>query len=120
MNPVNLALRFFLELMALGALGWWGWSQTDSWWRALWAIAAVLLAAIAWGTFAVPNDPSRGGSGLVQVPGIVRLALELLVFGTAAFALKSMDRPTLAIAFAVLVVAHYAWSYERVGWLIRQ
>jgi hypothetical protein len=120
MNPVNLALRFLLELMALGALGWWGWAQTDSWWRVVWAIAAVLVAAIAWGTFAVPNDPSRGGSGLVQVPGVARLALELLVFGAAAFALKSVGRPTLAITFAILVVAHYAWSYERVAWLIRQ
>jgi len=120
MNPVNLALRFLLELTALGALGWWGWMQTDSWWRVLWAMAAVLLAAVAWGTFAVPNDPSRGGSGLVQVPGIVRLAVELLVFGGAVYALKALDRPSFAAVFAVIVVGHYAWSYERVAWLIKQ
>jgi hypothetical protein len=120
MNPINLALRFVLELIALGALGWWGWAQTDSWWRALWAIGLVLLAAIVWGTFAVPNDPSRGGNGLVQVPGVARLALELLVFGAAALALKSLGRPTLALAFTILIVGHYAWSYERVAWLIKQ
>lgn len=120
MNATNLALRFLLEVMALGALGWWGWAQTDSWWRAPLAIGVVLLAAIVWGTFAVPNDPSRGSDGLVQVPGVARLALELLFFGAAAFALKSLGRPTLAIAFSVLVVAHYAWSYERLAWLIKQ
>ena len=83
-------------------------------------MAAVLLAAVAWGTFAVPNDPSRGGSGLVQVPGIVRLAVELLVFGGAVYALKALDRPSFAAVFAVIVVGHYAWSYERVAWLIKQ
>jgi hypothetical protein len=120
MNPINLALRFFLEVIALGVLGWWGWSQTDSWWRAPLAIAVVLLAAILWGTFAVPNDPSRGGSGLVHTPGIVRLALELLIFGGAAYALRELGRPSLAGIFAFAVVAHYAWSYERVAWLLKQ
>jgi len=120
MNPVNLALRFSLEIIALGALGRWAWAQIESWWRAPLAIGVVLLTAILWGTFAVPNDPSRGGSGLIQVPGIARLVLELLVFGAAAFVLKGLGRPTLATAFAILVVVHYAWSYERVAWLIRQ
>ena len=120
MNAINLALRFFLEVIALGALGWWGWAQTESWWRALLAAGIVLFAAVLWGTFAVPDDPSRGGNGLVQVPGIVRLVLELLVFGGAAYALNALGRPTLASIFAVFVVLHYAWSYERVAWLIKQ
>ena len=120
MNPINLALRFLLEVIALGALGWWGWAQTDSWWRAPLAIVVVLLTAALWGTFAVPNDPSRGGNGLVQVPGIARLVLELLVFGAAAYALNALGRPTLAIVFLGFVVFHYAWSYERVAWLIKQ
>ena len=120
MNPANLALRFCLEIVALGAIGWWGWAQTDSWWRILLGIGAVALTAILWGTFAVPNDPSRGGSGLVQVPGIARLALELLVFGGGAYALRTVERPTLAAVFAGLVVAHYLWSHERVAWLLEQ
>jgi hypothetical protein len=120
MNPINLTLRFFLEVIALGAIGWWAWAQTDSWWRAPLAIAAVLLTATLWGAFAVPDDPSRGGSGLVHVPGVARLALELLVFGAGAYALRALGRPTPAIVFTVLVVVHYAWSHERVAWLIKQ
>ena len=120
MNAVNLALRFFLEVIALGAIGWWGWAQTESWWRVPLAVTAVLLTGAVWGIFAVPNDPSRGGNGLVQVPGIARLALELLVFGAAALALKSVGRPTFAMAFTILVVSHYAWSHERIAWLLRQ
>jgi len=120
MSSANLALRFVLELAALGALGWWGWAQTDSWWRIVSAITVVLFAAILWGTFAVPHDPSRGGSGLVHVPGVARLMLELLIFGVAAYALRSIGQSTLALAFTVLVLIHYAWSYERVAWLIKQ
>lgn len=120
MNPINLALRFLLEVAALGALGWWAWAQTESWWRAPLALAVALLTAVLWGTFAVPNDPSRGGTGLVQVPGLMRLALELVVFGAAAFALRGLGRPTLATAFTILVLLHYAWSYERVAWLVKQ
>ena len=120
MSSVNLALRFLLELTALGALGYWGWAQTDSWWRVVSALAVVLFAAVLWGTFAVANDSSRGGSGLVQVPGLARLALELLIFGAAAYALKSVGRPTLAIVFTALVLIHYVWSHERIAWLIKQ
>jgi hypothetical protein len=56
----------------------------------------------------------------VQVPGIARLALELLVFGGAAYALKSLGRPSLGIVFIAFVLVHYAWSHERVAWLIKQ
>jgi hypothetical protein len=84
------------------------------------AAGVVLLTAVLWGTFAVPDDPSRGGSGLVQVPGIARLGLELLIFGGAACALSALGRPTAATVFAIIVVGHYVWSYERVAWLIKQ
>ncbi len=120
MNPANLALRFVLEVTALSALAWWGWSLSDAWWRWLAAIGVVLFVALAWGVFAVPNDPSRGGQGIVKVPGIARLALELLVFGAGAYAFKAVGRPNLAMGFAAFVAVHYAWSYERVAWLLKQ
>jgi hypothetical protein len=120
MHPINLALRFALELGALAALAMWGWSLADGWWRWLTAIGIVLVAATVWGTFAVPDDPSRGGQGLVHVPGAVRLAIELLFFAAGAYAFRAVGRPGLAIAFGVVVLAHYAWSYERIAWLLKQ
>ncbi len=43
MSSANLALRFVLEMLALAALGYWGWAQTDSWWRVAIAMAVVLI-----------------------------------------------------------------------------
>jgi hypothetical protein len=56
----------------------------------------------------------------VRVPGIARLALELFVFGAGAYAFKAVGRPNLVIGFAALVAVHYAWSDERVAWLLKQ
>lgn len=120
MNPINLALRFLLEVIALGSIAGWSWSQTESWWRAPLAVAALVVTGAAWGIFAVPDDPSRGGAGIVHISGIARLGLELLIFGSAAFALRDLGRPNLAAAFAAAIVFHYAWSYERITWLLRQ
>jgi hypothetical protein len=76
-NPINLALRFILEIAALFALGYWGWTQHDGVWRFVWGIGLVILAAVIWGTFAVPDDPSRSGNAPVPVPGALRLVIEL-------------------------------------------
>ena len=120
MNPINLALRFALELVALGVLGWWGSTVTESWWRWLAALGIVVVAGAIWGTFAVAGDPSRGGEGVVQVPGAVRLVIELLFFAAGAYALRAVGKPNLAIVFGIIVIAHYLWSYERVAWLLKQ
>ncbi len=120
MNPINLALRFALELGALTAIGWWGSSLIEPGWR--WVLGIVLVVAVAsvWGIFAVPGDPSRGGQGVVVVPGLVRLVIELLVFVAGVYALRAMGRPGLAAAFGVLVLVHYLWSHDRVSWLLER
>ena len=53
-QPINLALRFLLELAALGAVAYWGWAQHDGLESWLWASGLPLIAAVLWGTFAVP------------------------------------------------------------------
>jgi len=60
-NPINLMVRFLLELVALFGLGAWGWGRGAGVTKYLFASVIVLLAAAAWGTFAVPDDPSRSG-----------------------------------------------------------
>jgi hypothetical protein len=58
-HPVNLAIRFILELAALVAMGVWGWLQVDGVLRFVVALAVPIAAAALWGVFAVPGDRSR-------------------------------------------------------------
>ena len=117
-HPANLALRFLLELAALFAIGWWGWSLADNWLRFVLAVLFPLVAATIWGTFAVPDDPSRSGEAPVVVRGWIRLGLELGVFGAAVLGLIAVGRGSFAVVFLVVVVAHYLVSIDRINWLL--
>jgi hypothetical protein len=119
-HPANLALRFLLEVVALLAIGWWGWSLSDNWWRFVLAVLFSLVAATMWGTFAVPDDPSRSGEAPVVVRGWIRLGLESAVFGTAALGLAAVGRGSFAVVFLVVVVAHYLVSIDRINWLLER
>jgi hypothetical protein len=116
-HPLNLAMRFGLELAMLAAAGVWGWQQRGDWLRFVLVIAIPLIAAALWGTFRVPNDPS---SAPVAVPGMVRLALELALFAFATWALYDAGYMRLGAIFGVVVLVHYVISYDRILWLIRQ
>lgn len=118
-NPINLAVRFLLELAALGALAYWGWTQHTGLLRYLLALGLPLLAAVLWGVFAVPGDRSRSGGAPVPVPGILRLLLELLLFGSAAWCLFDAGQVLLANMFGLIVLIHYFISYDRILWLLR-
>jgi hypothetical protein len=119
-HPINLTIRFLLELAALAALGYWGWHQSDGAARYVLALSIPLIAAAAWGSFNVANDPSRSGQAPVPVPGLVRLGLELALFGFATWALFDLDLTHLGWAMAIIVLVHYGVSYDRVQWLIKQ
>ena len=115
-HPLNLALRFFLELTLLAALGYWGWTQHTGAVRFLFAFAAPSVAAALWAIFRVPGD---GGAPVVVTPGPLRLLLEAVLFVAAALALRAANQPRLTLAFAVVSVLHYAASYDRVIALLR-
>lgn len=117
-NPVNLTIRFLLELAALAVMGIWGWRQGEGWMQYLLVIGIPLLVAAVWGTFAVPNDPSRSGKAPIPVPGIIRLIIELTVFGFATWALYDLNYTGLSLAMGIIVVVHYFVSYDRVHWLL--
>lgn len=117
-HPVNLALRFILELAAVTATGMWGYRQSDNWFRFVLTIGIPLLLAAIWGTFAVPGDPSRSGAAPVVTPGIIRLIIELAFFGFATWALYNICFTRAAIAMGVVVLLHYLVSYDRILWLL--
>jgi hypothetical protein len=119
-NPANLAFRFMLELAALGVFGFWGWQQADNiLLKIVLAVGLPITAAVLWATFAVPNDPSRSGKAPVPVPGWLRLILELVFFVFAAWALFDLGFARAGLILAILVLIHYALSYDRLLWLLK-
>lgn len=116
----NLALRFGLELAALAALGLAGWTLTSGPLRWIAVVAVPLLAVAVWGVFNVPDDPSRSGAAPIEVPGWLRLSLELLILGGGAAALAASGQRGLGLVLALLIVMQYATSLSRVRWLLAQ
>jgi Protein of unknown function (DUF2568) len=95
----NLTLAFLLELCALAALGYWGFRVGGGPVTKLVAgLGAPLVAAGLWGLFAAPRAP-------VSVP-LARLAVQLVVFGSAAVALYAKAHAALALTFAILVTVN--------------
>ena len=119
-HPINLAIRFLLEIAGLVALGLLGWQFGNGIYRYGFALGIPLLAAICWGTFAVPGDPSRSGTAIVPVPGSIRLILELAFFGSAIWSILLIGATNMGWVYLALVLVHYIVSYDRVRWLIRQ
>lgn len=115
-HPVNLLLRFLLELVMLAILAYWGYHHFAGWQGIAAAIAFPLLAAICWGIFRIPNDPRPAP---VAIPGPLRLLLEWVLFASAVWALEDLGYDTGAWLLAGILVAHYLVSYDRTASMLR-
>jgi hypothetical protein len=118
-HPLNLGLRFILEMIALYGFGLQGWRLGSGWTRFIFAPIFVIIAASLWGVFRVPGDASHSGEAPVRVPGFVRLIFELGLFFFAAYFVYLAGKTIPAILFAVIVVVHYLLSWDRILWLMR-
>ncbi len=104
----NLALRFLLELCALGGLCYWGFkTATGPISKATLGIGAPLAVAVLWATVVAPGAP-------VSAPGALRLLVEVGVFGSAVAALYFAGRPNMAwvlgLAYAVNRALMFTWG----------
>jgi hypothetical protein len=115
-NPINLAIRFLLEIVMLIILGCLGWHLSETWTRYIEAPGLPLIAAILWGVFRIPNDPKPAP---VAIPGILRLILELGLFALTSWALYDLGYPKLAVIIAIIVILHYLVSYDRTWAMLR-
>jgi len=116
-HPVNLVFRFLLELIALFSYGLCGW-QADLPFRWFLVVLLPIGVAVLWGTLNVPDDPSRSGKAPVAVPGWLRLLLELFLFFGSAAILYTVIAPVWGWIMAGAVIIHYAFSWDRVLWLL--
>jgi Protein of unknown function (DUF2568) len=104
MGYANDGLRFLLELAALASLAYWGFAEQDGVGQWLLGLGAPLAAAVLWGRFVAPK-----ASHPTVDP--VRLALEVLVFGSGVAALFAADEATLGVVFGGLVVVHLGLTF---------
>ncbi len=102
-NPVNLALRFILEMVMIVVAAIWGWNRAKEFLNLFWQLEFPIILAVFWGIFAVKDDPSRSGKTIVQTPGIVRLIMELLFFGFACWALFDLGHQKLSLIMTIFV-----------------
>ena len=119
-NPINLAVRFILEVIGLVYTGIWSWHQADGALQYFLAALTPLLLAIVWGTFNVPGDKSRSGKAPVKIRGIIRLLIEFGFFFFATCCIYSLGHKTFSLIFGATLVIHYLISIDRIKWLISQ
>src|SRR5689334_23738720 len=109
---VHLAIRFLLELVCLGSLGWWGWRQGSSTATGLlWSLACMVPAAAVWGVFRTPGEPA-GGKPVIAVPGWIRLVIELAFFALASAALWSAWSRAAAETLMTVLILHAAVTWD--------
>jgi hypothetical protein len=93
----NLAIRFLIELCALAALAYWGFTTPASTLAGLaLAVIAPALAALAWGAFVAPRRIVEAA------PPALRLLVEVAVIGSAAAGLVTAGSRGLGIALAAI------------------
>ena len=120
-NPINYTVHFILELVGLYAFGLWGWQASDNGIiRLILAIGLPLVAGVAWGVFGTPGD-KRGRPEIkipVEIPGWLRLALEVGYFALATLAFYAVGDTTVALVFGLVALVQTLLAYDRIGWLL--
>jgi hypothetical protein len=96
-KPLNLALKFLLELAAFAAFAIWGAHVGSGVAAVALAVVAPIVAVLLWGRFAAPRSAHR-------LPLRARAPFELGVFALAALALLASGHAVAAAVFAALVV----------------
>ncbi len=102
LQGANLVARFVLELSALGALAYWGFSLDAAVGvRVLAGLGAPLVAAVGWGLFASPR-------AAIPVSGHVQLSVQVATFTVAVVALVLAGRPQLAWGLGIAAAVNAA------------
>jgi hypothetical protein len=100
-QALNAFARFALELCALAALAYWGFSTGDGLGKILLGLGVPLLVVLVWGTFGSPGAPFRAAAPL-------RLALLAVIFGWAVIGLWQTGHQVLALLLAAAAVLNTA------------
>jgi Protein of unknown function (DUF2568) len=102
LKGANLAVAFLLEVVALIAFAFGGWTVgTNNAMRLLLVIALPVIAALLWGAFLSPKPE-------FQLPDAVAAFAQLAFFALAVFALWASGHPLAAVVAATVLVVNRA------------
>lgn len=104
----NEGVRFLLEVVALMALGYWGYRTGQGQIVKIGlGLGIPLVIAVIWGLLGAPAAPYR----LAQP---WRLGLEVIILGSAVVGLYLLDRASLALIFGIIAILNtfllYFWA----------
>jgi hypothetical protein len=94
LRGIALTARFLCELAMLGGLAYWGFEAAGGAWAWVLGLGAPVLAAAIWGAFVAPKAK-------LPVSTPIRLAIELLLFGSTVIGLAIVGRHVFAVVLAV-------------------
>jgi hypothetical protein len=114
-HPLNLLLRFLLEIVLVGIYAYWSWHSFEGFQKYLFSLLIPVAGMLLWGIFKVPGDP---GKAIVAIPGWVRILLEIFLFIAGYWMLRNLHLYKAANLFASISILHYLISWERIRWLL--
>ncbi len=98
LKGTNLAVAFLLEIVALVAFAFWGWTMgSNDVTRLLLAIALPVVAALLWGAFLSPKPE-------FQLPFAIVMFAQFAFFVLAVFALWGSGHPLAAVVTAAVLL----------------
>ena len=98
LHVLNESLAFLLEVAAIVALAWWGFTTGGNvFLNIVLGIGTPVAAMVLWGLFAAPRARYK-----VALPYV--LLVKAVVFGAGALAFYGVDHPAPAVVFAVIAV----------------
>lgn len=114
-HPLNLGVRFLLEIALIVIFAYWAWNNFDGIIKYVMTVVLPLSGILVWAIFKVDGDP---GKAIVAINGWTRLILELVLFGSAFFMLRAIHLNRIALVLLLITFLHYLASYDRVKWLL--
>jgi hypothetical protein len=118
-HPLNLALRFGLEITALYVFATETFARFETPINWISAVIVVVIAGAIWGVFKVPGDRTNNGNAIVPISGVLRFLLEFTFFFIAIFLLILAQRYWFTGIFGFLIFFHYLTSLDRFVWLLK-
>ena len=102
LKGINLTVAFLVELAALAALGYWGFTVgPNTLAKFALGLGAPALAIVVWAILGAPTSSA-------QLQGPAYLALQAVVFGSGALAFVASGQKWLGIVYAIIALVNSA------------